>query len=284
MPYVALTIDLDRDYPVPVSGALKAASYSPECKPSFTCTIKGLKALSSILEETGIKATFFIEARALQHINAQEEALVSIITRNEIGCHGLDHEDLAGKYTGISISPPRQLALIKKATEIISKITRSKPTGFRAPYLSTTPNLGEILRTLNYRYDSSIYLESFKPPHPYPLGCKVYEIPLPLYPLGERKASLYTWTLHEGKRSIDEFKQILDVYLANDDGGLLVISTHTWHLAYRISSNLKLSPQQVQENVSLLYSLITYLEDKGSTLLPIGEYLKKDKTKTGKSF
>ncbi|MEM2046642.1 MAG: polysaccharide deacetylase family protein [Candidatus Jordarchaeales archaeon] len=275
MPYVALTIDLDRDYPVPVSGTLKAASYSPECKPSFTCTIRGLKALSNMLEEISLKVTFFVEARALQHICAHDEALLGVVTKNEVGCHGLDHEDLAGKYTGVPIPPLQQLALIRKATEIISGITGLKPVGFRAPYLSTTPNLGEILRSLDYKYDSSIYSESFKPPHPYLLGCKLFEVPLPLYPLNERKATLYTWTLHEGKRSFDEFKHILDTYIANDDGGLLMISTHAWHFAYRISSNLKLSPRQVQENVSLLYRLIAYLEDKGVSFLPIGEYLKK---------
>ncbi|MBS7288148.1 MAG: polysaccharide deacetylase family protein [Candidatus Freyarchaeota archaeon] len=277
MPYVALTVDLDRDYPVPVSGKIKAASYSPECKPSFTCTIKGLRALIGFLEETGVKATFFIEARTLHHIQALEDALVSAITKNEVGCHGMDHEDLAGKYTGVPIPPHKQLALIRKATEIISKITGLKPTGFRAPYLSTTPNLGEILRNLNYKYDSSMYLESFKPPHPYLLGCKVFEVPLPLYPLGEKKATLYTWALHEGKRSVDDFKRILDAYLENDDGGLLIISTHAWHLAYKISSNLKLSSREVRENISLFYNFLTYLEDKGASLVSIERYLKEVK-------
>lgn len=277
MPYVAFTVDLDRDYPVPVSGKIKAASYSPECKPSFTCTIEGLRALTGLLEETGVKATFFVEARTLQHIQAREDALVSAIAKNEVGCHGLDHEDLTGKYTGVPIPPSKQLALIRKATEIISKITGLKPTGFRAPYLSTTPNLGEILRNLNYKYDSSTYLESVKPPHPYLLGCEVFEAPLPLYPIDEKKASLYTWTLHEGKRSLDDFKRIIDAYLKNDDGGLLIISTHTWHLAYRISSNLKLSSQQVRENISLLHSLLTYLEDKGASLTSIERYLKEVK-------
>ncbi|MEM1798478.1 MAG: polysaccharide deacetylase family protein, partial [Candidatus Jordarchaeales archaeon] len=241
MTFVAFTVDLDRDYPVPVDKKVKAASYAPTCKPSFDCTIKGLKALANLLEETGIKATFFIEARALKHIKSQEESLIDMIVKNEIGCHGMDHEDLSGKYTGVLIPPRKKLAILRKATETITKIIGVRPVGFRAPYLSVPLDIAELLERLDYKYDSSIQLETSKPPHPYLIGRRVIEIPLPIYPLGERKASLYTWPLHEGRRSIDEFKGILGAYLENDDGGLLVIATHTWHLAYRISSNCRLS-------------------------------------------
>ncbi len=277
MPYVAFTVDLDRDYPVPVQGSLKATSFSPENKPSFMCTIKGLGALVNLLEELGIKATFFIEARTIQHIKSKDETLIDFIVKNEIGCHGLDHEDLVGEYTGRPIPPSRRLALIKKATEIISETVKLKPVGFRAPYLRVPPNLGGILRSLGYIYDSSVCLETFKPPHPYLLGCRIFEVPLPLYPLESGKASLYTWALLEGKRKLDEFKKMLNTYLENDDGGLLVISTHAWHLAYRISSRSELSTKQVKGNIDMLREILTYVENIGGSLTLIEEYLKHNK-------
>lgn len=277
MAFASLTVDLDRDYPVPVDKKVKAASYAPACKPSFDCTIKGLEALANFLEETGIRATFFVEARTLKYIKSREESLIGMIVKNEIGCHGMDHEDFSGKYTGVILPPHKRFAILRKATETIKKITGVKPVGFRAPYLSVPPDLAELLERLDYKYDSSTQLETVKPPHPYLIGRSVLEIPIPMYPLGERKASLYIWALHEGKRSIDEFKEILSAYLKNDDGGLLVMATHTWHLAYRISSNCKLSTSQIQENIYLLRSILTFLEDKGATLTSISNYLKETK-------
>nr|HDO80483.1 hypothetical protein [Candidatus Bathyarchaeota archaeon] len=268
-------MDLDRDYPLPVRGKLEASSYIPDGRPNFTCTKTGLREVIRLLEENGIKASFFVEAVTLQHLQLQEEESIRPIAENEVGCHGLNHEDLTGKHTGLQLTPTQQLESIKKATEIIARITGVKPLGFRAPYLSINRSIERILADLNYMYDSSKYLEVFKPPHPYFLGCKLIEVPLPLYPIGKRKATLYTWTLLEGKRTLEEYKNILTTYIENDDGGILMVSTHTWHLAYNISKCKKLPPKQVRENIYKIHDLLAYLESKGARITPIAEYLKQ---------
>ena len=72
-----------------------------------------------------------------------------------------------------------------------------------------------------------------------------------------------------------EYKNILTTYIENDDGGILMVSTHTWHLAYNISKCKKLPPKQVRENIYKIHDLLAYLESKGARITPIAEYLKQ---------
>jgi hypothetical protein len=116
---VAITIDLDRDCPMPVQGVRNAVSdilisdFNGETYAVFDCTIQGLTRTLELLKDLGIKATFFIEARTLLYLREQNNELIKPLLKNEICCHGMNHEDLTGEITGVPIDYNQQLKPLK---------------------------------------------------------------------------------------------------------------------------------------------------------------------------
>ncbi|MEX2704868.1 MAG: polysaccharide deacetylase family protein [Candidatus Freyrarchaeum guaymaensis] len=280
---VAITIDLDRDCPMPVKGVKHAVSDILIGNPNrrtdavFSCTVKGLEKTLELLKDLEAKATFFIEARTLLYLKEHRKELVKSLSKNEVCCHGLNHEDLTGEETGVRIEYRQQLAILKKATQTIERLLNVKPRGFRAPYLKTNADTIKALTKLGYLYDSSIMVETVKPPLPYIIResqSGLIEVPVPVYLKKPRKMALYTWALFEKRRKIDEYKKVLRVYQKNDSGGLLQVSFHPWHLAYLIREKRNLSEEEIEENVNTLKELLTQIVEDNNEMFTVWEYLK----------
>ncbi len=114
----------------------------------------GVNVILNLLEKYDIKATFFVPSCvALNH----RKSLKEIAARgHEIGCHGMEH-DPEEVYRSFN----EQLRLIKKATEIISSITGSRPLGYRGALFKITDRCLLALLKNNYVYDSSIVCSPF---------------------------------------------------------------------------------------------------------------------------
>nr|MDO8080794.1 polysaccharide deacetylase family protein [Candidatus Freyarchaeota archaeon] len=281
---VAITIDLDRDCPMPVKGVKQAVSdilisnFDGETDAVFDGTVKGLTRTLELLNELEIEATLFIEARTLLYLREQQGELVKPLLKNEVSCHGMNHEDLTGERTGVRIDYNHQLKILKQATQTIKSVLNVKPKGFRAPYLKANSDTIKALTKLGYLYDSSIMVETTEPPFPYRIKEKqnnIIEVPVPVYPLNLGKMTLYTWALFEKQRNIDEYKKIIKVYQKNDKGGLLQISFHPWHLAYLIKEKRILREEEIEKNVNDLKNLLTQLKEDYNKILTVSEYLKE---------
>lgn len=281
---IAITIDLDRDCPMPVKGFKQAVSdvliphFDGEKDAVFDCTVKGLSRTLELLNELDIQAIFFIEARTLLYLREQQSELVKPLLKYEIGCHGMNHEDLTGETTGVRIDYNQQLKILKEATQTIKNVLNAEPKGFRAPYLKANSDTVKVLTQLGYSYDSSTMVKTTEPPFPYRIKEEkksIIEVPIPVYPLNPGKMTLYTWALFEKQRKIDEYKKIIRVYQKNDKGGLLQISFHPWHLAYFIKEKRILQEKEIEKNANYLRVIITQLKEGCNKIFTVSEYLKE---------
>lgn len=105
------------------------------------------RILLDLLDHYNVRATFFV----LGWIAERCPDLVREIHNrgHEIGCHGYDHR-LCSDMTARDLR-----ADIQKSKSILSDIIGYPVIGYRAPSFSVTPRLIEILKELNFVYDSS---------------------------------------------------------------------------------------------------------------------------------
>lgn len=272
---------------MPVQGVRNAVSdilisdFNGETYAVFDCTIQGLTRTLELLKDLGIKANFFIEARTLLYLREQNNELIKPLLKNEICCHGMNHEDLTGEITGVPIDYNQQLKILEEATQTIKSVLKVEPRGFRAPYLKINSDTIKALTKLGYLYDSSIMVETIEPPFPYRINDKqinIIEVPLPVYPQKSGKMTLYAWALFEKRRNIDEYIKAIRVYHKNDKGGLFQISFHPWHLAYLIREKRILKEEEIEENVNDLKKLLSQLNEDCNKMFTISEYLNEIET------
>ncbi len=132
MPQVALTIDVEQD----------AAPFLD----TWQGVEKGLPLMLEVLARHDVTATFFVTGLAAEKF---PELIAKISQRYEISCHGYEHE----RFDKLAVNEQRQR--IRKATEILQKITGTKPLGFRAPNFKFTVQTLAILEEIGYAYDAS---------------------------------------------------------------------------------------------------------------------------------
>jgi peptidoglycan/xylan/chitin deacetylase (PgdA/CDA1 family) len=106
----------------------------------------GYPRLLALLEELGLRGTFFIEGwNALHH----PERVRELAARgHEVGLHGWVHERFA------SLDRLRAEQLLYDGTAALSRIGL-RPRGFRAPGGLRGKHTVPVLQALGYRYDSS---------------------------------------------------------------------------------------------------------------------------------
>lgn len=141
----ALTIDVEEWFHVCCPG------HSVE-ESSFERRVHGCVGLIlALLEENGLKATFFI----LGSVAEAEPTLAQRIASagHEIASHGWSHR-LVPQLEAIDFRQE-----IRRTADLLERQTGRRPVGFRAPQWSLgkkTPWAFEILREEGYRYDSSL--------------------------------------------------------------------------------------------------------------------------------
>jgi peptidoglycan/xylan/chitin deacetylase (PgdA/CDA1 family) len=132
MSQVALTIDVEQD--------------APPFLTTWRGVEKGLPLMLELLAKHDVPATFFVTGLAAERF----PRLISEISQgHEISCHGYEHE----RFDRLAVE--EQQERIQKATEILQKITGTKPPGFRAPNFKLTVQTLAILEQTGYIYDAS---------------------------------------------------------------------------------------------------------------------------------
>lgn len=215
---LCFTVDVDRDVNIPVKGMSQAGSMDRGAgeNPRYGSSAEGLRILTDLLDEMGVRATYFAEGRTLMNIGAQ--ALVG----REVGIHGLDHEDMTGTFP-----PGGREDILMQSRDIVEDMLGVSPRCSRMPYMKMSSEVPGILSKLGIEYDSSEYRPIGKRMMPYNLG-GITEIPVPTGTdsQGNRIAG-YLWPMHEGKRKPSEYAEMADII----EEGIFVLATHSWHMA-----------------------------------------------------
>lgn len=108
----------------------------------------GVFKILQMLEEEGVKATFFIPGWVAEKYKESVKAINS--RGHEIGHHGYLHERLA--YD----SYQEEEDIILKGLEILEDITGTKPVGYRSPAWEINPIVLKLLVKYNFLYSSNM--------------------------------------------------------------------------------------------------------------------------------
>ncbi len=129
---------------------LKAAIDKKSWDTNVSRVERNINLILDLLGQKNAKATFFI----LGWIAERYPALIKKIHSegHEIACHGYNHE-LVYKLT-----PEKFRQDVSRAQDVLENITGEKVIGYRAPSFSITDWAFDILISLGFRYDSSLFL------------------------------------------------------------------------------------------------------------------------------
>src|ERR1043166_9671080 len=142
---VLFSFDVDNEtialrYGEPTVGQLSQMQYGARV---------GLQRIVDLLDANKIPATFFIPSVSLA-ITPTMADVIKKSGRHRIGLHGWIHE------MNMTLPDSAERALVKKAVEELTRMTGTKPTGYRAPSWNFSPNTLSILREMGFRYESSL--------------------------------------------------------------------------------------------------------------------------------
>jgi len=125
-----------------------AAGVWPESKPlGQHSSIENLPIVLSVLEEEGVRSTFFVEAG---NTDIYPDAVRSIAERHEIGCHGLRHE------AWHELEPQQERDLLARALRGYRELGIAQVSGFRPPGGRLTLSSFDILREFGFHYVSPV--------------------------------------------------------------------------------------------------------------------------------
>jgi peptidoglycan/xylan/chitin deacetylase (PgdA/CDA1 family) len=236
---VLLSFDADNEtvalrFGEPTVGSLSQGQYGGRV---------GLERIVKLLDAHKIPATFFIPSVSL----ALTPSMADVIKksgRHEFGVHGWIHEMNA------TLPDSAERALLRKATDELTRMTGKRPVGYRAPSWNFSPNTLSILRDMGFRYESSLMADD----RPYELlqngkPTGLVEIPVewilddaPLFnPQGDR----YSPPRDVARVWMDEFDK------AYEEGTMLVLTMHPHISGHR-------------SRIVALEQLIAHIEAKGA--------------------
>lgn len=185
----------------------------------------GLERIVKLLDANSIPASFFIPSVSLQ-ITPGMADIIKKSGRHEFGVHGWIHE------MNMTLPDSAERALLAKAVADLTRITGTKPTGYRAPSWNFSPNTLSILRDMGFRYESSLMADD----SPYeilqngqPTG--LVEIPVEWInddaPLFDVRGGNYMNPRDVARVWIDEFDR------AFADGTMFVLTMHPHVIGHR---------------------------------------------------
>ena len=266
MKALCFTVDLDRDSNINVPGQTSAGSIDrgSGIEPRFDSSLQGLRILSELFDECGLKATFFAEGRTLENIGSGE-----YLEGHEVGVHGYDHEDLT------LLRADEKATVIQRSIDVVKDITGKYPKCFRAPYMRTDEETMKILSKAGIRYDSSQYAELGRRMFPTMNG-NICEIPVPEGKDRDgNKIVSFLWPMHEGKRGPEDYIEMASFV----EEGIFNIATHTWHIVESRSDGV-MSGERAKRNIDNVRKLIISLMDMGFEPLTIPDAVKAIPTGT----
>lgn len=108
----------------------------------------GVPRILELLEETGLKATFFVPGWTAERHTSQVEAIVA--GGHEVGHHGYLHE------WPDPDEPALEEEYLDKGLEALQKTVGVRPVGYRAPAGEISDNMLRLLTEKGFLYDSSL--------------------------------------------------------------------------------------------------------------------------------
>ncbi len=270
----AITVDVDRDVNQACKGRTAAIS-SPvngSDQPRFSSSRKGLELIVAAMNDLEVRGTFFFEATTALEISKSAD-IAELMQGHEIACHAYDHEDLTGLDTGIRIDREEVDDILERSIGVLDSLFGEGRRGFRAPYLHSNDELMESLKEHRFLYDSSVVEEMRDGQiRPYLTKGGLPEVPIASSRDGRGKKIVgYLWPLHEGKRPIGDYLQMVDGFR----DGLLVLSTHSWHPVENFCDGQQCE-LDVQKGMDDLRTLINHSIDTGVEFVTVAEYVGRD--------
>jgi peptidoglycan/xylan/chitin deacetylase (PgdA/CDA1 family) len=107
----------------------------------------GVPRLLGLLKHLEVPATFFIPGYIAENHPRMVEAIVA--AGHEIGLHGYLHEKLA------YLNEAEEEDILLRSIEILTRLTGTRPVGFRAPWFEINPWTPELLVKHNLAYCAS---------------------------------------------------------------------------------------------------------------------------------
>ncbi len=165
---VAVTFDLDAE------SVMLALDPSLADRPSLMShqrygPVTGVPRLLRVLEEAGVRATFFVPGDSAER---HPDAVRTIVEAgHEIGHHGHLHESLVG------VSESDERRFLESGLEALERVAGVRPAGYRAPWWETSPRTLELLAEYGFAYDSSLFDRDVPYPVPTAAG-PIVEIPV----------------------------------------------------------------------------------------------------------
>ena len=249
---VLLSFDVDNEtislrFGSPTVGALSQGQYGARV---------GLGRVVDLIDRYEIPASFFIPAVSLR-LNPQMADVIKRAGHHEFAVHGWIHE------MNSSLEAAEERELLVRAIDYLEEAVGERPVGYRAPSWNFSPNTLDILRELDFLYDSSLMADE----RPYEItadGEATGMIELPVEwilddavyfnPRGDR----YSNPREVLQMYIDEFD------VAYEEGTMFALTMHPHYIGHR-------------SRIVILEELIDYIRAKGdvwfATHREVAEYV-----------
>jgi len=247
---LCFTVDLDRDVNVRIEGRNAAGSLDrgSGTDPRFSSSENGLAILMDILDEIGMKATFFAEASTLRKVDA------GLLSGHEVGMHGVDHEDLT-----LIKDADKKRRIFEEASLAVKDAVGKAPESFRAPYMKMDEETIEMLPEFGIKVDSSSYAVASRSMVPERTSGGIWEIPVPEGTDEHgKKISAYLWPMHESKRGPEDYLRLASVM----DEGAFVLATHTWHMVESRERG-SMAGEEIKRNIDNVRNVLLGMMDMG---------------------
>ena len=211
---VLLSFDVDNEtvslrFSEPTIGALSQGEYGARV---------ALPRVVSLLDREKIPASFFIPAVSLM-LHPEMTDVIKAAGHHEFAVHGWIHE------MNTQAPPDVERDLVKRALEYLTRVTGTKPVGYRAPSWNFSPNTLKIVRELGFLYESSLMADD----SPYELlqdgqPTGIVELPVEWIlddaPLFNPQGNSYSPPRDVAQVWIDEFER------AYSEGTMLLLTMH----------------------------------------------------------
>jgi peptidoglycan/xylan/chitin deacetylase (PgdA/CDA1 family) len=142
---VLLSFDVDNEtiplrFGEPTIGALSQGQYGARA---------ALPRVVRLLDRYQIPASFFIPAVSLM-LSPDMADTIKASGRHEFAVHGWIHE------MNTQVPPDVERDLVRRAVDYLTRVTGTRPVGYRAPSWNFSPVTLDIIRELGFLYESSL--------------------------------------------------------------------------------------------------------------------------------
>ncbi len=111
---------------------------------------EGLPLILDVFKKNNIKATFFISGEVADYLEKNRYIYEIVKFNHEIASHGYYHND----YRNYPLDKIRKELMLSK--EILNSFTKEPIIGFRAPQFRINEKIINVLKELDFKYDSSV--------------------------------------------------------------------------------------------------------------------------------